>query len=126
MSFFPEKNEFLDIGMKPTSTCSQDVLIIPVDVFCKMWKLFELVQTSECNFFPLVLQCTEAQKLFNIANELLHTEEAYVKRLHLLDQVQYCLFVIQTNADAVTGHWKMIKDWEENICCCVVISMTPF
>lgn len=32
-------------------------------------------------------QCTEPQKLFNIANELLHTEEAYVKRLHLLDQV---------------------------------------
>ncbi|XP_068109741.1 FYVE, RhoGEF and PH domain-containing protein 3 [Hyperolius riggenbachi] len=32
-------------------------------------------------------KCTEAQKLFNIANELLHTEEAYVKRLHLLDQV---------------------------------------
>lgn len=37
-----------------------------------------------CNFF---FQCTEPQKLFNIANELLHTEEAYVKRLHLLDQV---------------------------------------
>ncbi|XP_069499713.1 FYVE, RhoGEF and PH domain-containing protein 3 isoform X2 [Ambystoma mexicanum] len=32
-------------------------------------------------------KCTEPQKLFNIANELLHTEEAYVKRLHLLDQV---------------------------------------
>ncbi|CAJ0938283.1 unnamed protein product [Ranitomeya imitator] len=31
--------------------------------------------------------CSEPQKLFNIANELLHTEEAYVKRLHLLDQV---------------------------------------
>lgn len=30
---------------------------------------------------------TEPQKLFNIAQELLHTEEAYVKRLNLLDQV---------------------------------------
>ncbi|XP_004384303.2 FYVE, RhoGEF and PH domain-containing protein 3 isoform X1 [Trichechus manatus latirostris] len=27
------------------------------------------------------------QQLFNIAQELLHTEEAYVKRLHLLDQI---------------------------------------
>ncbi|XP_063796871.1 FYVE, RhoGEF and PH domain-containing protein 3 isoform X2 [Pseudophryne corroboree] len=35
-------------------------------------------------------KCTEPQKLFNIANELLHTEEAYVKRLHLLDQV-FCM-----------------------------------
>ncbi|XP_050835294.1 FYVE, RhoGEF and PH domain-containing protein 3 isoform X6 [Serinus canaria] len=35
-----------------------------------------------------VNKCTEPQKLFNIANELLHTEEAYVKRLHLLDQKQ--------------------------------------
>lgn len=32
-------------------------------------------------------QCSEAQKLLNIAKELLHTEEAYVKRLNLLDQV---------------------------------------
>lgn len=33
------------------------------------------------------LQCSEAQKLLNITKELLHTEEAYVKRLNLLDQV---------------------------------------
>lgn len=32
-------------------------------------------------------QCSETQKLLNIAKELLHTEEAYVKRLNLLDQV---------------------------------------
>ncbi|XP_018617820.2 faciogenital dysplasia isoform X2 [Scleropages formosus] len=32
-------------------------------------------------------RCTQSQKLLNIAQELLHTEEAYVKRLHLLDQV---------------------------------------
>ncbi|XP_027023084.2 faciogenital dysplasia isoform X2 [Tachysurus fulvidraco] len=30
---------------------------------------------------------SESQKLLNIAQELLHTEEAYVKRLNLLDQV---------------------------------------
>lgn len=32
-------------------------------------------------------QCSEPQKLLHIAQELLHTEETYVKRLHLLDQV---------------------------------------
>ncbi|OBS57869.1 hypothetical protein A6R68_11002 [Neotoma lepida] len=32
-------------------------------------------------------QCSDPQKLLNIAQELLHTEEAYVRRLHLLDQV---------------------------------------
>uniref|UniRef100_A0A8C6RCJ1 FYVE, RhoGEF and PH domain-containing protein 3 n=2 Tax=Nannospalax galili TaxID=1026970 RepID=A0A8C6RCJ1_NANGA len=32
-------------------------------------------------------QCSDSQKLFHIAQELLSTEEAYVKRLHLLDQV---------------------------------------
>lgn len=46
-----------------------------------------LVKDSVIYNFFLFFQCTEPQKLFNIANELLHTEEAYVKRLHLLDQV---------------------------------------
>ncbi|KAL1784179.1 FYVE, and PH domain-containing 3 isoform X1 [Sigmodon hispidus] len=32
-------------------------------------------------------QCSDPQKLLHIAQELLHTEEAYVKRLYLLDQV---------------------------------------
>ncbi|KAF0036089.1 hypothetical protein F2P81_011401 [Scophthalmus maximus] len=32
-------------------------------------------------------KCSEAQRLLNIARELLHTEEAYVKRLNLLDQL---------------------------------------
>ncbi|XP_052583994.1 FYVE, RhoGEF and PH domain-containing protein 3 [Peromyscus californicus insignis] len=32
-------------------------------------------------------QCSDPQKLLHIAQELLHTEEAYVRRLHLLDQV---------------------------------------
>lgn len=32
---------------------------------------------------------SESQKLFKIAQELLHTEEAYVKRLNLLDQVHF-------------------------------------
>lgn len=33
------------------------------------------------------LQLSVQQRVFNIANELLHTEKAYVSRLHLLDQV---------------------------------------
>ncbi|XP_063083403.1 FYVE, RhoGEF and PH domain-containing protein 3 isoform X2 [Cavia porcellus] len=32
-------------------------------------------------------QCSNLQKLLHLAQELLHTEETYVKRLHLLDQV---------------------------------------
>lgn len=32
-------------------------------------------------------QCSDPQKLLHIAQELLHTEETYVRRLHLLDQV---------------------------------------
>ncbi len=45
-------------------------------------------------------QETNEQKLFKIANELLHTEKAYVARLNLLDQVRnsvkapvhFCIF----------------------------------
>lgn len=40
------------------------------------------------NLYVCSPQCSsEAQKLLNIAKELLHTEEAYVRRLDLLDQV---------------------------------------
>jgi hypothetical protein len=42
---------------------------------------------SPIKWLPLSLQCSDPQKLLHIAQELLHTEEAYVKRLHLLDQV---------------------------------------
>lgn len=49
------------------------------------WYLKCLIKPASAFF--CMLQCSEPQKLFNIANELLHTEEAYVKRLHLLDQV---------------------------------------
>lgn len=35
------------------------------------------------------LQLSVQQRVFNIANELLHTEIAYVTKLHLLDQVSY-------------------------------------
>lgn len=34
------------------------------------------------------------QKLYHIANELLHTERAYVARLHLLDQVSMIIYLL--------------------------------
>uniref|UniRef100_A0A674JEJ6 FYVE, RhoGEF and PH domain containing 3 n=1 Tax=Terrapene triunguis TaxID=2587831 RepID=A0A674JEJ6_9SAUR len=50
------------------------------------------------------------QKLFNIANELLHTEEAYVKRLHLLDQV-FCTKLSEAGvpAEVITGIFSNIS-----------------
>uniref|UniRef100_A0A803XRF4 FYVE, RhoGEF and PH domain containing 3 n=1 Tax=Meleagris gallopavo TaxID=9103 RepID=A0A803XRF4_MELGA len=55
-------------------------------------------------------KCTEPQKLFNIANELLHTEEAYVKRLHLLDQV-FCTKLSEAgiSSEVITGIFSNIS-----------------
>uniref|UniRef100_A0A5F8GJR8 FYVE, RhoGEF and PH domain containing 3 n=1 Tax=Monodelphis domestica TaxID=13616 RepID=A0A5F8GJR8_MONDO len=57
-----------------------------------------------------VAKCTEPQKLFNIANELLHTEEAYVKRLHLLDQV-FCTKLAEAGipSEVTTGIFSNIS-----------------
>ncbi|XP_061864406.1 FYVE, RhoGEF and PH domain-containing protein 3 isoform X2 [Colius striatus] len=57
-----------------------------------------------------VNKCTEPQKLFNIANELLHTEEAYVKRLHLLDQV-FCTKLSEAgiSPEVITGIFSNIS-----------------
>ncbi|XP_067907838.1 FYVE, RhoGEF and PH domain-containing protein 3-like isoform X2 [Heterodontus francisci] len=59
---------------------------------------------------PETIKCTEPQKLFNIANELLLTEEAYVKRLHLLDQV-FCTKLNEANIpqDVITGIFSNIS-----------------
>ncbi|XP_013912398.1 PREDICTED: FYVE, RhoGEF and PH domain-containing protein 3-like [Thamnophis sirtalis] len=53
---------------------------------------------------------SEPQKLFNIANELLHTEEAYVNRLYLLDQV-FCTKLYESGIppDVVTGIFSNIS-----------------
>lgn len=53
---------------------------------------------------------SESQKLFNIAQELLHTEEAYVKRLNLLDQV-FCTKLTEANipSDVITGIFSNIS-----------------
>uniref|UniRef100_A0A3B5LV11 FYVE, RhoGEF and PH domain containing 3 n=1 Tax=Xiphophorus couchianus TaxID=32473 RepID=A0A3B5LV11_9TELE len=54
--------------------------------------------------------CSEAQKLLNIAKELLHTEEAYVKRLNLLDQV-FCTKLTEASIpqDVITGIFSNIS-----------------
>ncbi|XP_028850527.1 faciogenital dysplasia isoform X1 [Denticeps clupeoides] len=54
--------------------------------------------------------CSEAQKLLNIARELLHTEEAYVKKLNLLDQV-FCtkLTMVGIPQDVITGIFSNIS-----------------
>lgn len=56
-----------------------------------IFSLFSCLQTNGVLASACFPQCSEAQKLLNIATELLHTEEAYVKRLNLLDQVTLCL-----------------------------------
>ncbi|XP_034028648.1 faciogenital dysplasia isoform X2 [Thalassophryne amazonica] len=53
---------------------------------------------------------SEDQKLLNIAKELLHTEEAYVKRLNLLDQV-FCTKLTEAGIpqDVITGIFSNIS-----------------
>ncbi|TRY81727.1 hypothetical protein DNTS_031315, partial [Danionella cerebrum] len=55
-------------------------------------------------------QLCDTQKLMNIAQELLQTEEAYVKRLHLLDQV-FCarLSDVGVPPDVITGIFSNIS-----------------
>nr|XP_040050242.1 faciogenital dysplasia [Gasterosteus aculeatus aculeatus] len=55
-------------------------------------------------------RCSETQNLLNIAKELLHTEEAYVKRLNLLDQV-FCTKLTETGIpqDVITGIFSNIS-----------------
>ncbi|XP_029911768.1 faciogenital dysplasia [Myripristis murdjan] len=55
-------------------------------------------------------RCSEAQKLLNIARELLQTEEAYVKRLNLLDQV-FCTKLTEAGIpqDVITGIFSNIS-----------------
>uniref|UniRef100_G3TK13 FYVE, RhoGEF and PH domain containing 3 n=1 Tax=Loxodonta africana TaxID=9785 RepID=G3TK13_LOXAF len=57
-----------------------------------------------------VTQSTKPQQLFNIARELLHTEEAYVKRLHLLDQV-FCTRLTEAGipVEVTTGIFSNIS-----------------
>ncbi|XP_072815213.1 FYVE, RhoGEF and PH domain-containing protein 3 isoform X2 [Vicugna pacos] len=53
---------------------------------------------------------SEPQKLLHIAQELLHTEETYVKRLHLLDQV-FCTQLTEAGipSEVITGIFSNIS-----------------
>ncbi|KAM8830002.1 faciogenital dysplasia isoform 1-T4 [Synchiropus picturatus] len=55
-------------------------------------------------------KCSETQKLLNIAKELLHTEEAYIRRLDLLDQV-FCTKLTEAGIpqDVITGIFSNIS-----------------
>lgn len=57
-----------------------------------------------------VAKCSEPQKLLHIAQELLSTEETYVKRLHLLDQV-FCtkLTAAGISPEVTTGIFSNIS-----------------
>ncbi|XP_048873003.1 faciogenital dysplasia [Brienomyrus brachyistius] len=55
-------------------------------------------------------RCSESRRLLNIARELLQTEEAYVKRLHLLDQV-FCTKLTEAGIpqEVITGIFSNIS-----------------
>ncbi|KAM5227768.1 FYVE, RhoGEF and PH domain-containing protein 3 [Ctenodactylus gundi] len=57
-----------------------------------------------------LVQCSGPQKLLHIAQELLHTEETYVKRLHLLDQV-FCTKLMEAGvpSEVTTGIFSNIS-----------------
>ncbi|XP_026576677.1 FYVE, RhoGEF and PH domain-containing protein 3 [Pseudonaja textilis] len=60
---------------------------------------------------------SEPQKLFNIANELLHTEEAYVNRLYLLDQFNVSV------SERLLQEWRLITCPILMKCLCCLISL---
>ncbi|KAG5838894.1 hypothetical protein ANANG_G00228520 [Anguilla anguilla] len=73
---------------------------------------------------PLVLPKTERQdscelsvqqRVFNIANELLHTEKAYVSRLHLLDQV-FCSQLMEEARSRGSFPCEVVMGIFSNIC----------
>ncbi|XP_042617636.1 FYVE, RhoGEF and PH domain-containing protein 1-like isoform X6 [Cyprinus carpio] len=55
------------------------------------------------------------QRVFNIANELLHTEKAYVSRLHLLDQV-FCAQLMEEARARSSFPCEMVMGIFSNIC----------
>ncbi|XP_050972979.1 LOW QUALITY PROTEIN: FYVE, RhoGEF and PH domain-containing protein 1 [Labeo rohita] len=55
------------------------------------------------------------QRVFNIANELLHTEKAYVSRLHLLDQV-FCAQLMEEARARSSFPCEVVMGIFSNIC----------
>ncbi|KAK7878646.1 hypothetical protein WMY93_030482 [Mugilogobius chulae] len=66
--------------------------------------------TESSGYLTETQKCSEAQKLLNIAKELLYTEEAYIKRLNLLDQV-FCTKLTEAGIpqDVITGIFSNIS-----------------
>ncbi|XP_068104408.1 FYVE, RhoGEF and PH domain-containing protein 1 isoform X2 [Hyperolius riggenbachi] len=62
-------------------------------------------------------QCefTARQKVYNIANELLQTEKAYVSRLHLLDQV-FCARLLEEAGTKASFPGEVVMGIFSNIC----------
>uniref|UniRef100_A0A8C2HXR0 FYVE, RhoGEF and PH domain containing 1 n=1 Tax=Cyprinus carpio TaxID=7962 RepID=A0A8C2HXR0_CYPCA len=61
------------------------------------------------------VQTHYSQRVFNIANELLHTEKAYVSRLHLLDQV-FCAQLMEEARARSSFPCEMVMGIFSNIC----------
>ncbi|XP_022619619.1 FYVE, RhoGEF and PH domain-containing protein 1 [Seriola dumerili] len=55
------------------------------------------------------------QRVFNIANELLHTETAYVSKLHLLDQV-FCARLLEESRSRSSFPCDVVQGIFSNIC----------
>ncbi|KAL1020540.1 hypothetical protein UPYG_G00001430 [Umbra pygmaea] len=61
------------------------------------------------------LEMSVQQRVFNIANELLHTEKAYVSRLHLLDQV-FCSSLLEEARTRSSFPLDVVMGIFSNIC----------
>ncbi|XP_034151900.1 FYVE, RhoGEF and PH domain-containing protein 1 isoform X2 [Esox lucius] len=81
-------------------------------------------ETVDLQPLALVLPQTERQesvemsvqqRVFNIANELLHTEKAYVSRLHLLDQV-FCSSLLEEARSRSSFPLDVVMGIFSNIC----------
>uniref|UniRef100_A0A8C2WHA2 FYVE, RhoGEF and PH domain containing 1 n=1 Tax=Cyclopterus lumpus TaxID=8103 RepID=A0A8C2WHA2_CYCLU len=62
-----------------------------------------------------VRQLSVQQRVFNIANELLHTEIAYVSKLHLLDQV-FCARLLEEARSRSSFPCDVVQGIFSNIC----------
>uniref|UniRef100_A0A671KXV8 FYVE, RhoGEF and PH domain-containing protein 1-like n=1 Tax=Sinocyclocheilus anshuiensis TaxID=1608454 RepID=A0A671KXV8_9TELE len=75
----------------------------------------ERQDSTEVRSHLLVLQLSVQQRVFNIANELLHTEKAYVSRLHLLDQV-FCAQLMEEARARSSFPCEVVMGIFSNIC----------
>uniref|UniRef100_A0A8D3CUH3 FYVE, RhoGEF and PH domain containing 1 n=1 Tax=Scophthalmus maximus TaxID=52904 RepID=A0A8D3CUH3_SCOMX len=65
--------------------------------------------------FCVSVQLSVQQRVFNIANELLHTEITYVSKLHLLDQV-FCARLLEEARSRSSFPCEVVQGIFSNIC----------